>query len=194
MERRKMKVALALALFLALASPAVVKDPVVVAPTIQTLLAGLPAYDTLEEAGVHAIARAYKCSHVYECGGAIAQRPDGKFVVGPVYSSYEGDSLEIHHRVPPDWTLVADFHTHPCLPQHHDVPYFSPPDLISAISSHVIAFMGDTCTGNVHMFVPGKDAPDNEQPPNDPGVYLTQGRIVGHITVDGIDVEPNTGM
>lgn len=191
-----MKVLLALVAVFLLAAPAAV-SPLTVAQIPISLIAALddlPAYDTLEEAGVHAIARAYQCSHAYECGGPIAQRPDGKFVVGPVYSSYLGDSLEMHHGVPPGWKLVADYHTHPCLPQHHDVPYFSPQDLEGYLSERLPGFMGDLCTGNVHEFVPGKDAPDNEEPPNDPGVHLTQGRIVGHIAVDGIDQEPNTGM
>src|SRR5580658_3157082 len=59
-----------------------------------------PSYDTLEEAAVHGAQRLYECSHVYECGGSIAQRPDGKFVVGPVRTDYSGDSVAISHGVP----------------------------------------------------------------------------------------------
>ncbi len=196
-----MKVLLALVAVFLLAAPTVPMVPTVpLAPgvtkpgTTLDLLYALPAYDTLEEAGVHAIERAYRCSHVYECGGPIAQRPDGKYVVGPVHSSYAGDSLDMHHGVPLGWKLAADYHTHPCLPQHHDVPYFSPQDLEGYLSEHLPGFMGDLCTGNVHLFVPGKDAPDNEQPPKDPDVHLTQGRIVGQLKVDGVDQEPNTGI
>src|ERR1700674_4119454 len=91
---------------------------------------GLTGYDALEEAGVHGIERAYQCSHAYECSGSIALRPsDGKYVVGPVRSDYAGDSVQVNHSVPPGWKLVADFHTHPCNADSHDVGYFSPQDM-----------------------------------------------------------------
>lgn len=154
----------------------------------------LPTYDTLEEAAVHAIERAYKCSHAYECGGALAQRPDGKFVVGPVHSSYSGDSVDINDSVPPGWTLVGDYHTHPCNSDSHYNAYFSPEDMGGVTMRHITGIMGDLCTGKVHEFTPGKDLPNNEQPNPLKPIWLTQGRIVGQIKVDGISQEPDTGF
>jgi hypothetical protein len=152
----------------------------------------LPAYSTLEEAGTRAIARAYQCSHVYECGGVIAQRPDGKYVVGPVRSDYSGDSVEIAYGVPMGYKLAADYHIHPCLPQSHHVAYFSPADTSNNIARHLIGFMGDLCTGKVHEFDPLTMKPDTDT--LEDGLYLTQGKIVGQISVDGTKQEPNTGL
>lgn len=158
-------------------------------PNVDTL----PAYNTLEEAGVHAIERAYKCSHAYECAGALAQRPDGKFVVGPVRSDYSGDSVRIQHRVPIGWKLVGDYHTHPCNADSHANPFFSGEDMASVTELRITGFMGDLCTGKVHEFTPGKDVPNDEQPDKEDPVWLTQGRVIGQIKVDGKSMEPDEG-
>lgn len=156
-------------------------------------LGKLAAYDTLEEAGVHAIERAYKCSHVYECGGPIAKRPDGKFVVGPVLSDEQSDHTTVSHAVPYPFELAADYHTHPCLPDTHEIAVFSPTDLIGSLSTKTVAFMGDLCTGEVHEFDPATDKPNDVMIPG-ADVYTSAGRVVGHITVDGANVEAKTGM
>lgn len=155
--------------------------------------ANRPAYNTIEEAAVHAIERAYKCSHYYECGGSIAQRPDGKFVFGPVRSDHSGDSTGIRHGVPDGYKLVGDYHTHPCNADTHYIAYFSDADMSQNTMFKITGFMGDLCTGKVHAFTPGRDSPNNEQPdPDKPFIWLTQGRIVGQIKVDGKSVEPDT--
>jgi hypothetical protein len=154
----------------------------------------LPAYDTIEEAGVHGAQRAYQCSQAYECGGPIAQRPDGKYVVGPIHSDYDGASVTINHGVPRGWKLVGDYHSHPCNAESHEVAYFSPSDLGGNTFMHIIGFMVDLCTGQVHEFDPSRDQPDNEEPATSPGIHITQGRIIGHIVVSGISQEPNTGL
>lgn len=154
----------------------------------------LPGYDDLVDAGVHAIAAAYKCSHVYECGGIIGKRlSDGKYIVGRVYSDRQGDSLMVHHNSRPGVTLVADFHTHPCLAATHDVEFFSPDDMAEAEGHHVISFMGSLCDGAVHMY-DYRTMRANEEPSDDPGTWLTRGLVVGHIAVDGKSVEPNEGF
>jgi len=155
--------------------------------------AELPAYDTLEEAGVRASLRASQCSFVYECGGAIAQRPDGKFVVGPVMSSYSGDSVEVPHGVPDGWKLVADFHTHPCLSSSHTPSYFSGPDVANSVRYHIVGFVVDLCTGLVHEFDPSKLSGEGAKAALSGG-YSTLGKIVGHITVNGLDLEPVMGL
>ena len=155
----------------------------------------LPGYDTLEEAAVHMAARLYQCSHAYECAGVIAQRPsDGKFVNGPVRSSYSGDSVEYSLTVPEGWKLAAAAHSHPCNPQSHANPYFSPMDLQGYLTYKVTGIMVDLCTGKVHEFDYLRDSPNNESPPEMPGSWMTQGRIVGQIDVDGASQEPKQGM
>ena len=159
-------------------------------PTIEDL----PAYDNLQEAAVHAIARDYQCSHAYECAGVIAQRPDGKYVVGPVHSDYAGDHVHVPHGVPAGWRLIADQHTHPCLAESHEVGFFSPDDLQGDISEKLIGIMGDLCTGEVHLFNPASDVPNAVELPGNAGVFSTKGHIIGKITVDGKSMEPDTGI
>jgi hypothetical protein len=154
----------------------------------------LPAYDTVEEAAVHDAERLYKCSRAYECAGVIAQRPDGKFVVGPVRSSYSGDSVEYSLTVPMGWKLAAAVHTHPCNAQSHANPYFSPQDINGYLTYKVLGIMVNLCDGKVHEFDWTRDPPNNESPPEMEGTWMTQGRIVGQITVDGVSQEPNQGM
>jgi hypothetical protein len=165
-----------------------------VASAVDKALMALPSYGTLEEAGIAGIARDYQCSHVYECGGLIAQRPDGRFVVGPVHSDYEGDSVSMPSVVPKDWKRAGTHHTHPCMPTSHEVPFFSPQDLMGDISGHTIGFMGDLCTGEVHEFNPAKDAPADTPLPGDKDTWSTKGRIIGKIAVDGVSTEPKTGL
>ena len=194
-----MKVLLALVAVLLLAAPATLVAPTVpLAPGVTkpatNRIDALPGYDTLEEAGVQGIARAYRCSHVYECGGPIALRlSDGKFVVGPVESSHAGDHVYIDYDLPDGLKLVADYHTHPCNPVGYIPEVFSPADIAGDTSQRITGFMGDLCTGKVHEFTPGKDTPNDTYVPR-AGIYSTQGRIIGSIAVDGKIQEPNTGM
>lgn len=158
-------------------------------PDIQLILEGLGVvpestgqltrYDTLEEAAVKAIERAYRCSRNYECGGSIAKDPNGKFVVGPVDTDYEGDSVGIPRFEPTGWTAVAMYHTHPCIPDHA-TGLFSPQDMAGATMKRVLAFMGDLCTGDVHEYDPKTMRADTTAYS---GIYLTGGKIVGHITL-----------
>ena len=152
----------------------------------------LPSYATLEEAALNAIKRDYQCSQAYECGGVIAQRPDGRFVVGPVSSNYRGDEVQSNLGVPIGWKLVAHHHTHPCLPDSHHTNYFSPEDTSGVISQHLLEFMGDLCTGQVHEFDYKTMKPDEEK--TEDGYYLTQGRIIGTVPVSGKSMEPDTGL
>jgi hypothetical protein len=159
---------------------------------IQAVLMALPSYATIEEAGLQAILRAYKCSPYYECTGAIAQRPDGRFVVGSVHSDYSGDKVEGAHGVPKGWKLVGDFHTHPCLPDSHYPGVFSPEDIDSIMAHGVIGFLGDLCTGKVHMFDPHTMAPQTHL--FEDGSWSTEGKVIGVIPVSGLSVEPKQGM
>jgi hypothetical protein len=168
----------------------------VAAPTeeqrIQAVLMALPSYATIEEAGLQAILRAYKCSPYYECTGAIAQRPDGRFVVGSVHSDYSGDKVEGAHGVPKGWRLAGDFHTHPCLPESHYPGIFSPQDIEDILEHGVVGFLGDLCTGKVHMFDPRTMAPHTHL--FEDGSWSTEGKVIGVIPVTGVSLEPVQGM
>jgi hypothetical protein len=158
--------------------------------------ASLPGYDTLVEAGIHAGARAVACSEVYECGGAIAQRPDGKFVVGPVSSSYYGDSVNADYGVPTGWKLAAGYHAHPCLPDSHFPWLFSPQDMANAFYMGVPEFVVDQCSGKVHEFDPKVDK-QNDVVIEGGRHYASGGRIVGSVPIPGglnVSKEPDTGL
>ena len=155
-------------------------------------LNSLPGYDTLEEAGVQASQRAANCSHYYECGGIIALRPsDHKYVVGPVQSSRSGDSVHFERNAPLGWKVVANYHSHPCLPDTHYVDFFSPEDLMGDTMNKEPGFMVNLCTGDVHEFDPSRDSP-NDTLVGDEGIYSTHGRTVGNIGKSP-SVEPSLG-
>lgn len=145
-------------------------------------------YDTIEEAatrGLHDITTKSSATF-YEWGGVIIQSAAGKFAALPPETSNAGDHVRIDDDASPvlalvGATIVATYHTHPCL-TGYNVEYFSPPDLVASIFWHRITFMGDLCTGKVHEFRPG-DKPDVEKPPGDGNdFWLTKGRIVGQFT------------
>lgn len=148
-------------------------------PTVIHIQAGqLPTFNTLVEAGVHGIARAYQCSRNYECGGIIASNQAGKFVVFPVKSDYASDHVGIDTDTPDGYIVVATYHTHPCI-SRYVTQVFSPADIMNSLLGEQIGFMGDLCTGKVHEFDPNVDKPNTEQVESN--LWLTQGRIVGQI-------------
>jgi hypothetical protein len=144
-------------------------------------------FDTLEEAAIAAfkVIAAKPSALYYEWGGVIVKSPAGKFSAEKANTSLGGDHVQIQSdNFFTNSTIVASYHTHPCLPEHF-VEYFSPQDLFEPIFFHLTVFMGDFCTGTVHEFKPG-DKPDFEHP-YDHGhkgeeIFLTKGTIVGTFT------------
>src|SRR6185312_10338083 len=141
-----------------------------------------PKFDTPEAAAIAALAQiALKRGGTYEWGGVIGKGEDGKYAFSRPHTDFEGDNVSIHRDLPPDFELVAGYHTHPCLPGH-EVEFFSPEDLTSVIFGHEeMVFMGDFCTGNVHEFRLG-DKPDTDKVHS---AWLTKGRIIGTFTLPG---------
>jgi hypothetical protein len=160
--------------------------------SIPEMMGKLHSFPTLREAGMYGIQRSYQCSHYYECGGVIAQGPDGRFIVGVTRTNFKGDSVALTHIAPPGYKVVADFHTHPCLPVSHYAHYFSPEDTANDTFNHVIGFLGDLCTGEVHEYDPSTMAPGDTQLEDD--VFSTAGKIIGKIKVDGVSLEPDQGI
>jgi hypothetical protein len=139
----------------------------------------LPRFATANEAAVEAIRAVYaNCSKHYECGGGIYRTLEGHYIVGPPRTDYEGDAVRPNLKPIGGMTLVAGYHTHPCLPDHA-VHLFSPQDIIGAIVQELPAYMGDLCTGKVHLYTPGDPIAVEQYE----GIWITPGKIVGSITV-----------
>lgn len=148
-------------------------------------------FASADEAATHALQFVARISEAYELGGVILRKPDGKYTVGMPHTDYRGDAVEIDQD-PDDYngTIVATYHTHPCLPVSHIPTVFSPADLSEARAMNHPAYMADLCSGDVHRWSPGDgyDAPPNGNPvavlfaPQ-----LSHGAIIGHITVTTID-------
>ncbi len=113
-------------------------------------------YDTLEQAAVAAIQHAYDKSQFYEYGGVILQTTNGKYRVGVPDTDYAGDAVGIGMpRVDyAGYFVVADYHTHPCMPYSHWTRYVSDSDVGSNTENAITGFMGDLCSGVVRRFVP----------------------------------------
>jgi hypothetical protein len=149
-------------------------------------------FDSLHEAATYAALRLEECSHVYECSGVIAQDPaDGKYVPGPVRTDYNSSAVQVNRVVPYGWRLVADIHTHPCVPGFH-TGIFSDSDLIDSLTSRTISYMVDLCTGDVHEFIPGKSPVDDVKVQED--FYLTAGKIIGHVPAFPDDPKAKEGF
>lgn len=158
--------------------------------SIAERLAALPRYETLHEAAIYAAARTEKCSRYYECAAVIAQDPAGKFVVGGMHTDYQSDSVETPTHVLRGWTLAADIHSHPCVPEHY-TEYFSANDIIASITSRTTSYMVDFCTGDVHEFIPGTTKPDEVQVEDR---WLTGGVVVGHVAAFPDDPKAVLGL
>lgn len=142
-----------------------------------------PEYTTVSEAIFSALRAvdANPSAQYYEWAGTIIRLADGKYSFSEPETDFIGDEVGFRRAHPAGSSIVGGYHTHPCLP-HHDVEYFSPQDLVLPIFMHKIAVMGDFCTGNIHVFIPG-DQPDVEHPPGDQDdIWMTKGRIMGKFT------------
>ena len=144
-----------------------------------------PEYITVSEAIFSALraVEAHPSSIYYEWSGALIRLADGKYSYTKPETDYIGDQVGIRRAHPAGSSIIGGYHTHPCLP-NHDVQYFSPEDLQLPIFMHMIAAMGDFCTGNIHVFIPG-DQPDVEHPSGDQDhIWMSKGRIIGQFTTN----------
>lgn len=140
------------------------------------------AYDSIEEAAVAAETLAYSRTSLYETGGVITQE-GSKFRVSVPRTDWSAAHVGTDHE-PNHYRgkIVGDYHTHICLTKSFVPADFSAPDLNSYEVNHEQGFMLDTCTGDVHAFIPGVDHRyrDSED---------TVGRIIGHVAVTGAELE-----
>lgn len=151
----------------------------------------MAVFKDLRSAELYAARRAVQCSTVYECGGDIFLTPLGEYVVSRTHSDYAGDELRgIDYNLPESWKAVADFHTHACLPTTHITDRFSDADATGNTAQDTEGVLVDLCTGEVHLFVPGK-TPIGERLSHE--VHDVPGEIIAHLPVSGTVVDPDQG-
>lgn len=151
----------------------------------------MQVFKDLRSAEMYAAGRAVRCSAYYECGGDIFLTSHGEFVVGVTHSNYSGDELDSQdYKIPEGWKAAADFHTHACLSRTHATGKFSDADVNGNESEDIEGVMVDLCTGDIHLFVPGK-TPIGAKVSFE--VHDTPGEVIGHIAVEGTLLEPDQG-
>jgi hypothetical protein len=193
-----------LAISLALSLTAAAQTPVTLVPPdeIEELLMRMRGpdvatwhqFDTLHAAAMYSATRLGACSAYYECLGAIYKNATGRFAVGPVHSDYSADSVRSSTgAAPAGWHKVADFHSHPCVPEHlHRL--FSLQDVAGLISTRMTGYMVDMCTGDVHEFIPGVTKQDEVLVPEAGNRWMTGGSIIGHVQAFKNEPTANEGI
>jgi hypothetical protein len=147
-------------------------------------------FDSFDNAAVYAIAKSYELTNVYESAGLIVVGANMKFQVTQPRTENSGDSVSIPSFERPGYVVVADYHTHPCLPYTHFVRWFSQEDIEVAeggpMDPGVIAVMGDLCTGIVNEWAFGVDPVGDHLEHNfdNSPVLLTKGHVIGHIEIN----------
>jgi len=147
-------------------------------------------YATIEQASRAALIEAYECGgRRYECGGVIYRLSNGAFAYSAPETSHRPFGVEItalSAPPPAGATMVADYHQHIC--SIHNLPFaefFSPADALVDQGFHLIGYMLDTCTGDIHRYDSSQDDADDEEVDLHSGktFYLT----IGHIS-DWVDL------
>ena len=136
-------------------------------------------FDTLHEAVLYSAARLEQCSKYYECSSFFVKDDHGKIAVGPTRSDYASDHVSIRPNAPDSWEILATIHSHPCIPNHYP-NVFSPQDMMGSYMTKTTGYMVSLCTGEIHEFIPGKNAP-NDVHLDDEDIWVSAGTIVGHV-------------
>lgn len=113
-------------------------------------------YDTELQAAVAGLQMAYNASNSYEYGGVIIRATNGRFRVSRPDTDYRGDGVSIDYSNSyAGYVIVADYHTHPCLPYSHWPAVFSDNDANSNDRTAYVGYMLDMCSGVVRRYIPG---------------------------------------
>jgi hypothetical protein len=156
----------------------------------------LELFATLELAVRSALIDAYNCGEQrQECGGVIYESAAGYSYTVPItdHKSF-GVTIPYLYSVdpPPGAHRVADYHNHICSSHNASfAAYFSGGDVAVNKGFHLVGYMLDGCTGNIHRFDPAGDPVDDEEvdfkPHPDgtvkPPFFLTIGHISGWIDI-----------
>jgi hypothetical protein len=155
-------------------------------------------YSSIDVAAHDALIDAYNCGEQkQECGGVIYQddRSRAYTYTVPITSGKPfGVTIPYLYSVPPPvgTRVVADYHNHICSPRNAMfAAYFSFADASVNQGFHIVGYMLDGCTGNIHRYDPAQDDRDDEEvdfkPHADgtikPPFYLTVGHISGWIDI-----------
>lgn len=144
-------------------------------------------YATEQEAAIAALEQSYQWSNQYEYGGVVLKAIDGTFVISRPITDFRGDSVYIVREVGEGYTVVADFHTHPCLPYSHYPNVFSDNDVRINDNYEVRGYMADLCSGVIRVYDPKVDLHNrcwfNEDDPAEPPDCGSYGREVGRFPI-----------
>jgi hypothetical protein len=152
-------------------------------------------YDTELQAATAGLQMAYDRSNAYEYAGVILRTTNGKFRVSRPDTDYRGDAVQIDFDNDyAGYEVVADYHTHPCLPYSHWPAVFSDRDANSNDFDATVGYMGDLCSGVIRRYVPGvtprdmswSNSPLAEAIAAKEGIDLrgSHGEAVGQITLN----------
>lgn len=143
-------------------------------------------FNDINEAAVRAEIAAHQLTDKFESAGMILQGPNKKFYftnplsVGEIDESHPG--IERQMTLLPDYTKVANYHTHPCRPYTYYIYEFSEADTMNASRAKLIAYMMEMCNGNVLKFDPGLESMGDGIMTQD-GARLTLGEVIGRVTL-----------
>lgn len=145
----------------------------------------LLAFATMDEAAIDGLKSAYRnCDARYECGGVVTHLRTGGYTWQGLTTSNRpnGLSLEDLYKVY-DKSVVADFHTHPCVGNKPLNNFFSMGDVLSNDGLHTVGYMLSLCDLNIRRFDPAQDERDDEEIDFHSGrvLYMTSGHIVGNV-------------
>jgi hypothetical protein len=147
----------------------------------------------LQEKAIEALKQAHDEPNgsIYEHGGMIVANQGTLRYIEPHPDNAQPDGVIAYDKstLLAGDTMVATYHTHPCMVRYFH-QYFSVPDVIIAIYTTAPAFMLDECTGDVHEFFTAIDKVhetggdvDVQMNCKSKTVHLPTGRIVGNIGV-----------
>ena len=153
-------------------------------------------FATIELAVRSALIDAYNCGEQrQECGGVIYEGPGG-FTYTPPITDHKPYGVTIPYLYsvdPPEgFHRVADYHNHICSSHNaRFAAYFSTGDQLVNTGFHLVGYMLDGCTGNIHRFDPASDPIDDEEvdfKPHADGTvkapfFLTTGHISGWVDI-----------
>lgn len=141
-------------------------------------------YDTVDQAAIAALTMSAGKSELYEYGGLILRTANGRFRFTEPRTMYRGDSVYVGSTTDvdyPGYYVVADYHTHPCLPYTHFAGVFSDADVEGNRRTNTIGYLATLCYGRVLRYVPWVTAADFVFFPEHPNAIGSRGEEIARI-------------
>lgn len=152
-------------------------------------------FQTADAAALYVVGKIYERSHYYEYGGVILKTSLGYAISAPA-TQHHGMDVEFNEDPEAyDFPIVATYHVHPCL-KNAAPSVFSPQDLAGSRATKTPGYVLDECTGDLHYWAPGDSYLGVDAllllgvgpVALSHGIQLSPGKIVGHIAVDGVQL------